>query len=124
MMAVDTSSLVAYFSGEEGRDVDLVDRALQSGAVFLPCVCYSELLASPNLPKDMGVLLQSMPILYSNNPDFWQRVGHYRCELIKNGKKSRLADTMIATLCMDYHMSLLTRDRDFRHFLDFGLVLV
>jgi predicted nucleic acid-binding protein len=124
MMAVDTSSLAAYFLGEQGPDVDAIDLALDRGTLFLPCVCHSELLSSPRLPKDMAIILQTMPTLYPNDHDFWQRVGRYRHDLMKSGKKARLADTMIAALCIDYHIPFLTRDRDFRHFIDFGLILL
>ena len=123
MMAVDISSLAAYFLGEEGLDVETLDHALDNGGVFLPCVCLSELISSPRLPEHPYSILHAMPVLYPTGQDFWHRVGDCRRHLMQQGKKGRLADTMIAVLCMDYRIPLLTRDRDFRHFLDLGLVL-
>ena len=39
MMAVDTSSLAAYFLGEEGLDVETLDHALDNGGVFF-CLAF------------------------------------------------------------------------------------
>ena len=51
MIAVDTSSLIAYLSGASGRDVDLVDRALLDGQVYLAPVVVTELISDPKLPE-------------------------------------------------------------------------
>ncbi len=41
MLAVDSSSLIPYLAGEEGRDVDALEMALQSKqAVLQPVVLY------------------------------------------------------------------------------------
>lgn len=49
MIAIDTSSLIAYLSGQPGRDTDAVDLALQQGQAVLPPVVLSEILSEPKL---------------------------------------------------------------------------
>ena len=36
------------------------------------------------------------------------------------GLKARLADTLVAQSCLDHGVSLVTQDRDFRHFANIG----
>ena len=39
MIAVDSSSLIAYFSGDDGDDVEWLDQALALKQAMLPPVC-------------------------------------------------------------------------------------
>lgn len=47
---------------------------------------------------------------------FWERAGRTRASLIHRKLKPKLADTLIAQLCIDHDIPLLTRDRDFSPF--------
>jgi hypothetical protein len=42
VIAADTSSIVAYFSGLRGADVELIDGALSTGTLCLPPVVLAE----------------------------------------------------------------------------------
>ena len=49
MTAVDTSSLIAFFRGDQGEDVDWMDQALEWKHLALPPVVVAEVLSSPGL---------------------------------------------------------------------------
>ena len=51
MIALDTSSLVAYLDGSTGKDVLAVDLALEQHQAVLPPVVLCELLSAPRLPR-------------------------------------------------------------------------
>lgn len=115
MIAADTSSVVAYLQGEPGRDVDVVDAALSQSQLHLPAPVLAELLSNPRL--DPGVIseLAGLPLL-EPTPGFWYRAGRLRSRLVAERREARLADALIAQLCVDYGVRLITRDRDFRAF--------
>lgn len=60
MIAVDTSSFIAYFSGESGPDTEAVDLALQHRQAALSPVVLSELLSDPKLPENVANLFQGL----------------------------------------------------------------
>ncbi|HVT44431.1 MAG TPA: PIN domain-containing protein [Thermoanaerobaculia bacterium] len=122
MIAIDTSSLRRFLSGEKGRDVDLVRGALADGRAFLPPVVLCEALSDPALPSDLLNDLGSLPLLELHER-FWLRAGMLRARVIKAGHKAKLADTLIAQSCIDHQIQLITNDRDFRHFARYGLKL-
>jgi hypothetical protein len=115
MIAVDTSSWIAYLSGARGADVGIVERLLADHQACLPPVVLTELLSDPRLPRRVGILLRSLPLL-SVTDDFWERAGALRARLIAKKRRARLADTLIAQSCLDHGVALVTRDGDFRHF--------
>lgn len=119
MIALDTSSLVAYLSGEKGLDVDAVDMAFKHQHAFLPPVVLSELLSDPRLSKNVIELLKGLPLL-SVTDGYWERVGNLRSKIIAKGYKARLADSLIAQTCLDHDVPLVTRDKDFKHFASHG----
>ena len=115
MIALDTSSLIAYFSGDSGEDVGLVETALVQKQAVLPPAVVSELLSDPKLPLHVAKLIRDVPQL-SLTEGYWERVGWLRSRVIAKGLKARLADALIAQSCLDHRVSLVTRDSDFRHF--------
>ncbi len=115
MLAVDSSSLIAYLAGHKGDDVDAVEMALQSKQAVLPPVVLCELLSDPELPEQLSRTLKDLPIL-ALNEGFWERAGLLRAMIINQGRKARLADALIAQVCLDHDLPLITRDRDFRQF--------
>jgi len=56
---------------------------------------------------------------------YWQRAGELRAKVLARRRRARLGDALIAQSCIDGGISLLTRDRDFRAFIEAaGLKLV
>ncbi len=124
MIAVDTSSLVAFLRGETGRDVEAVDQALELQQAVLPPVVLTELISHPHLDRTVSRLIRALPVLDSD-PGYWERAGHLRAKLIAKRLRARLADSLIAQSCIDHRVPLITRDRDIRHFAKHaGLALV
>ena len=115
MIAVDTSSFVAFLSGEEGEDVGAVSIALAQKQVVLPPVVLSELLSDPQLPAAVASVVKELPML-GLGEGYWERVGNLRSKILKEGRKARLADALITQSCLDHQIPLITRDRDFQNF--------
>ena len=80
-------------------------------------VVLSELLSAPNMSQSTRSALETLPRL-EITAEFWVRTGLLRRRLIARPEryKPKLADTLIAQLCIDYSMPLLTRDSDFGPF--------
>lgn len=115
MIAIDTSSLVAYLAGESGRDVETVDTALRARQAALPPAVVSEVLSEPKLERAAAKLILSIPTLEVQD-GYWERAGLLRARVLARGLRARLADALIAQSCIDHEASLVTRDRDFRNF--------
>ncbi len=119
MIAIDTRSIIAYLSGEKGRDVDAVDFALEQKQAVLPPGVLSELLSDPGLPKKYSALFKELPLL-SISEEYLERAGILRSKILAKGLKARLADTLIAQSCLDHDVALISRDEDFHHFVRIG----
>jgi predicted nucleic acid-binding protein len=124
VIAVDTSTWIAFLQGDSGEDVDLLDRALQDRQVLMPPVVLTELLSDPKLSSEVSDTLSELPLL-DILPEFWQRAGRLRAQVLAKRRKARLGDALIAQNCIDHAIPLLTRDQDFRAFAEAaGLDLV
>lgn len=115
MIAIDSSSFIAYLSGASGSDVTAVEAALAEKHGCLPPVVLTELLSDPKLPKAVESLLRQLPLLTVSD-GYWERAGALRARVIASRHKAPLADTLIAQSCLDHDAPLITRDGDFRHF--------
>jgi len=124
MIAADTSTWIAFLEGRQGEDTQLLDGALQDRQVLMVPVVLTELLSDPNLPSQAAEALSEVPMI-EIDPGYWQRAGLLRSRVIAKRRKARLGDALIAQICVDRDIPLLTRDRDFRAFADAtGLDLV
>ncbi|MGQ0733748.1 MAG: PIN domain-containing protein [Acidobacteriota bacterium] len=124
MIAADTSTWVAFFQGDRGEDVDVLDRALLDRQVLMPPVVLTEVLSDLKLPASVSEHLLHVPLIEIAD-GYWRRAGALRAGVLAKGRKARLGDALIAQSCLDRGIPLLTRDRDFRAFTDAaGLDLV
>ena len=115
MIAVDSSTLVAFLAGDGGRDTDWLDQALALKQAVLPPVVLTEVLSAPGLDREIADLLRGLPVLDVRS-GFWERAAETRARILARRLRARLADTLIAQTCIDHRVPLVTRDRDFRHF--------
>jgi predicted nucleic acid-binding protein len=115
MIAADTSSLVAFFEGADGDDVEMIQSALDHQQLVLPPAVLTELLSEPALPAAVRSLIAGLPQLQLE-PGYWERAGKLRASVLKQRRKARLADALIAQSCIDQSAPLVTRDKDFRNF--------
>jgi len=115
VIAVDTSTWIAFFEGADGADSELLDRALQDRQVMMVPVVLTEVLSDPKLPSAVLRTLAELPVI-EIEPGYWQRAGELRAKVLAKRRKARLGDALIAQSCIDRGIPLLTRDRDFRAF--------
>lgn len=115
MIAVDTSTLIAYIQGDRGLDAERFDEALAANAACLPPVVLTEALSEPTLPKRHRDLVLSLPILLISD-GYWLRAAAARAAVTAHKLRARLPDALITQSCIDHDVTLITRDRDFRHF--------
>jgi predicted nucleic acid-binding protein len=115
VIAVDTSTWIAFLQGDGGEDAQLLDRALQDRLVLMVPVVLTEVLSDPKLPPEVSQTLAAIPLL-EIAPGYWQRAGELRAKVLAKRRKARLGDALIAQCCIDRGIPLLTRDRDFRAF--------
>lgn len=123
MIALDTSAVIAYLSGDEGAVANAASVAFERRIACLAPVVLAELLSDPILPASTAALLKELPRL-DIDEGYWERAGALRAKLLSKGLKARLADTLIAQSCLDHRVPLVTADRDFRHFAKHGLELL
>jgi predicted nucleic acid-binding protein len=124
MIAADTSTWIAFLEGERGEDTQLLDRALEDRQVLMVPVVLTELLSDPKLPSSVADTLSDVPMV-DIGPGYWQRAGALRARVLSKRRKARLGDALIAQSCVDHRIPLLTRDWDFRSFVNAaGLDLV
>jgi predicted nucleic acid-binding protein len=115
MIAVDTSTWIAYLQGDDGKDAELLDRALQDRQVLMAPVVLTEIISDPRLSPEVSQTLSELPLV-EITPGYWQRAGALRAKVLAKRRKARLGDALIAQSCIDHGIALLTRDRDFRAF--------
>jgi predicted nucleic acid-binding protein len=119
MIAVDTSSFIAYLQGNKADDVNWIEEALINHTLIFPPVVFSEILSDARLPEKLIDTLIKLPLLPIHE-QFWYRAGLLRAKLLSKKLKARLADTLIAQACIDHDVPLITRDDDFRHYVKYG----
>jgi predicted nucleic acid-binding protein len=115
MIAADTSTWIAFFQGEAGKDVELLDRGLEDRQVLMAPPVLTELLSDPGITSEVSKTLSELPPM-EIQPGFWNRAGALRASVLAKRRKARLGDALIAQSCLDAGIPLLTRDRDFRAF--------
>jgi hypothetical protein len=115
VIAVDTSSWIAFLQGDPGEDTELLDRALRDRQVLMVPVVLTEVLSDPNLSSEVAQTLSELPLI-EVGPSYWHRAGELRAKVLGKRRKARLGDALIAQACIDHGIPLLTRDRDFQAF--------
>jgi len=115
MIAVDSSTWIAYLQGDAGDDVTLLDHALRDKQVLMVPVVLTEVLSDPKLSEGVANSLSALPLI-EIQAGFWHRAGGLRAKVLRKARKARLGDALIAQTCIDRGIPLLTRDRDFLNF--------
>jgi predicted nucleic acid-binding protein len=112
MIAADSSSMLAFFAGDEGTDVEGISRALAFGELALPPPVLSELLTGTLAPEASLLTVPLLDLL----PGYWARTGKTRRVLRQRGLRANIGDSLVAQACIDNDVALITRDAHFRHF--------
>ena len=119
MIAVDSSSFIAFLKRDEGRDLPLIREALRNSKLVFPAPVLSEILSDPKLPLSHSLFISEVPLL-DPLPGFWERAGKLRAKIIAKKLRARMVDAVIAQSCIDHDVPLITRDKDFQHFKKYG----
>jgi predicted nucleic acid-binding protein len=119
MIVADSSTWIAFLKGDSGEDARLLDRALADKQVVMAPVVLTEVLSDPGLARDVAESLTELPLIEITT-GYWQRAGELRAQVLVKRRKARLGDALIAQTCIDHGIALLTRDKDFRAFVDAG----
>jgi predicted nucleic acid-binding protein len=115
VIAVDSSTWVAFLEGDSGEDSELLAKALQDRQVLMAPAVLTELLSAPQLPSAIAATLSEIPLIEVTD-GYWERAGALRGKVLAKRQKARLGDALIAQSCLDRGVPLLTRDRDFHAF--------
>ena len=115
MVCIDTSSLIAYLEGANGKDVDLVDQVFTDEVGAISPVTVTEVLSDPHLSRFIRKVILQLPVLKILD-GYWERAGTLRAKILRSGHKAKLADTLIAQNCLDHGATLVTRDVGFTIF--------
>jgi predicted nucleic acid-binding protein len=115
LIAVDASSLIAYFQGEIAPDTDRIADALGTRELVLPPPVLVELIGRVTTAAAFDEIANGaaqLPI----GPGFWLRARQNRSLILSKGLKARALDSLIAQCCIDANVPLIARDADYRHF--------
>jgi predicted nucleic acid-binding protein len=124
LFCADSSSWIPYLAGESGKDVESIDAHLNHGSLVMSPIVLAELFSDPLRSSEAKESLVQIPML-ELQPGFWERAGLTRAELFKLKFRPKLADTLIAQVCIDQKIPLHARDVDFRPFAKYaGLELI
>lgn len=123
MIAADTSAWIDYSKGVDSEYAIHLQNALASSALVMPEPVLFEVLSAPGLSPKIAKEFYKLPRLESL-VGYWERAAGMRRELLKRSLKAMGMDCLIAQTCIDHNIPLICRDKDFRHFTKFGLVLV
>ena len=119
MLVADTSSLIAFFEGDDGPDVEILDKALEEKFLLLVPPVIAEILSEPELPRPVREQILALPVLPILE-GYWERTGALRAALIAKGRKAKMADSLIAQACLDHQAELIERDEDYQAFAKYG----
>lgn len=117
MIAVDTSTFIDWLRKIDSPQTAAMDLAMDDNALFLPPPVEAELLSFPGDQPGLADVIEDLPRLVLTD-GFWSRLGATRRTLLRHRLKARMADAMIAQLCLDHGATLIASDTDFRHFAD------
>ncbi|HZW15165.1 MAG TPA: PIN domain-containing protein [Brevundimonas sp.] len=115
MIAVDSSTLIDWLRNRDTVQTAALDRAMENNDLFLPPPVETEVLSFPGEQPALAEVLDDLPRLLITE-GFWVRAGASRRVILKQGLKAKLADSLIAQLCLDHNAQLIATDTDFRHF--------
>ena len=115
MLAIDTSTWIAFVEGGNGADVEGLDASLAAGMATFPPVVVTEILSEPTLPAQQRTVVLGLPTMEITD-GYWIRAAATRATVLAHGLRARLPDALIAQSCIDHDVPLITRDGDFRHF--------
>ena len=115
IVTADSSVMIDYFKGINNKETKLVYEMIEEGALILPPMVISELLSNHELDDNTINAISVIPT-FDVKDGFWIRSGFSRAKVLSKKLKARMLDVQIAQICIDNDVTIVTRDKDFRHF--------
>lgn len=122
-IALDSSSLIGFLNGRVASDTASARDALAAGNAVVPTLVVTEVLSLPGLSNEVTTFVRGL-VQLSIAAGYWERAGQLRARVLADGRRARMADTLIAQSCIDHDVPLISADADFRHFVAHGLRLI
>lgn len=119
MIAADSSVLIPWLEGRSYPETERLAELVRGRQAALAPVTVTEVFSGPQLSAEAQRALGDVFVLELVS-GVWMRAGLLRAQALRIGRKARLADTLIAQFCIDAGVPLLTRDSDFRIFVELG----
>jgi len=117
MILVDSSVWIDYFNGRKTPRTDWLDVALGSEPLVMGDIILTEVLQGFQSDKDFNTakkLLLAFPVMDMGGQQLAIKSAmNYRFLRKKGVTVRKTIDVMIATFCIQNHISLLHNDRDF-----------
>jgi tRNA(fMet)-specific endonuclease VapC len=110
----DTDVLIDFLKGK--GEAQRVADALTNQELFTSAISAFELYSGAKSEKQIHAveaLLQAM-VVFPLSMDAARRAGHIRRNLDRDGKTVPMADSLIAGICLEQKLTLLTRNK--KHF--------
>jgi len=123
MIAVDTSVLIDYSRGTSTRGASIFEKCLLEGTIVLPEPVLFEVVSGPTITSEVESAFLALPRLIAL-AGYWERAGILRRKLLKKRVRARAMDCLVAQICIDHRVPLITSDKDFKKFEAFDLKLV
>src|SRR5258708_39981753 len=112
MIAADTSTWIAFFAGERGEDVQILDKALADRQVLMVPAVLAELLRDSQIPVSTAESLKELPLMQIET-GYWQRAGELRARGLGKGRKARLGGALMRQRLVEPRNPLLASDQYF-----------
>jgi predicted nucleic acid-binding protein len=120
--AADTSALIDFSKGIPSRAATVFEKCLEEGALVLPEPVLFEVLSGPSITKEVEAIFLSLPRLLAV-AGYWERAALMRRKILKKKLRARAMDCLVAQICIDHQVALITGDEDFKRFVPFALRL-
>lgn len=122
MIAGDTNAWIHFLSGKTNRFSKLMEQSLKDHLLVLPVPVLHELICYPELNDFDRKYLLELPKV-SAMDQTWISASEMRKVLFQKKKKARAMDSLIAQICIERNLSLISDDYDMEAFVQFGLKL-
>lgn len=113
---VDSSVWIAFFKGSKSRAVEFLSEAIESGQIiYSHPIIIQEVLQGAKTEIEATKLaetLEGLTLLSSEYKPAESAARLYR-KLRKIGKTVGTVDVLLASVCIENHLALLTNDSDF-----------
>lgn len=123
MIAVDTSVLIDFSRGSSTRGATIFEKCLFEGTIVLPEPVLFEVISGPAITSEVESAFLALPRLVAL-PGYWERAAILRRRLLKKRVKARAMDCLVAQICIDHRVPLISSDKDFKRFEAYELKLI